>query len=98
MKLERHHPVVGAVLTIFIGMACGAGPSSKREAPDDRLVVPESGKIQPTALPNPFEVAGVDPSPTPHVGAGERPFVMTAPEGSELFPIEATSGIYTTML
>lgn len=91
MKLERHHLVVAAVLTIFIGMACGGGPSSEREAPDDGLVVPESGQIQPTALPRPFEVAGVDPSPTPQAGAGEWPFVMTAPEGSEFFPIEAAS-------
>ena len=65
MKIERHHLVVAAVLTIFIGMACGGGSSSEREAQDEGLVVPESGQIQPTTLPRPFEVAGGDPSPTP---------------------------------
>ena len=95
LKLERHHLVVAAVLTIFIGMACGGGSSSEREASDDGLVGPESGQIQPTALPRPFEVAGVDPSPTPQAGAGEWPFVMTAPEGSEFFPIgKDASGRY----
>ena len=98
MKLERHHLVVAAVLTIFVGMTNGDGSSLRREALDDGFVVPELGQIQPAASPRPFEVAGVDASPTPQTGAEEWPFVMTTLEASEFFLIEAASGIHTTML
>jgi hypothetical protein len=96
MKLERHHLVVAPVLTIFVGMTNGDGTSLEREAPDDGFVVPKLGQIQPAASPRPFEVAGVDASPTPQTGAEEWPFVMTMLEASEFFLIEAASSIYTT--
>ena len=44
MKLERHHLVVAAVLTIFVGMKSGGWFSSEWEASNNGLVVPESGQ------------------------------------------------------
>ena len=94
----RHRGILSAGVVVFLlGLAC-SGPTDESPTPLPHAPPPTSTPSSPSlAQPAQLPTLGLSVPPV-RPGAGEWPFVLERPLGSDFIPLEAAAIIYTAML